>query len=175
MQPSEALSASAQIAVTLAGFAGVVVAFRSGSIHEWSRMDRFRLEILLSNSALPFVLSILGMVMAATSISQPTIWRWCSLIAFIITAARGQALSKTYRAFSHEEIKASRTRKWIFYSASLVGIAATLLQLYNVIRLQTFWPFFTVIATWLCLALVQFVLLVTARHEPESENCKPPL
>ena len=109
MQPSEALSASAQIAVTLAGFAGVVVAFRSGSIHEWSRMDRFRLEILLSNSALPFVLSILGMVMVATSISQPTIWRWCSLIAFIITAARGQALSKTYRAFSREESKASES------------------------------------------------------------------
>ena len=54
MQPSEALSASAQVAVTLAGFAGVVVAFRSRSVHEWSKVDKFRLQILLSNSALPF-------------------------------------------------------------------------------------------------------------------------
>jgi hypothetical protein len=167
MQPSEALSASAQVAVTLAGFAGVVVAFRSGSIHEWSKIDKFRLEILLSNSALPFILSILGMVMVATSLSQPTVWRWCSLIAFIITVGRGQILSRTYRAFSREELKASGSRKWIFYSGAVVGIAATLLQLYNVIRLQTFWPFFAMIATWLCLAMVQFVLLVTAHHDQE--------
>src|SRR5947209_11507936 len=165
MQPSEALSASAQIAVTLAGFAGIVVAFRSSAIHEWSRMDRFRLEILISNSALPFVLSIMGMVMAATSLNDTIIWRWCSLIAFVITAARGQTLYKRYEEFSVAVMKASGSRRWVFYSASFAGVAATLLQLYNVIRLQTFWPFFVMIGTWLCLAMVQFVLLVTARHQ----------
>ena len=170
MQPSEALSASAQVAVTLAGFAGVVVAFRSSAIHEWSKIDKFRLEILLSNSALPFILSIFGMVMDATSLSQPTIWRWCSLSAFIITVVRGQVLSQAYRAFSREELKASGSRKWIFYSASSVGIAATLLQLYNVIRLQTFWPFFAVIATWLCLALIQFVLLLITAPHGQTQN-----
>jgi hypothetical protein len=41
MQPSEALSTSAQVAVTLAGFAGVVVAFRNRSVHEWSKIDKF--------------------------------------------------------------------------------------------------------------------------------------
>jgi hypothetical protein len=165
MQPSEALNASSQVAVTLAGFAGVVVAFRTGAVHEWSKMDRFRLEILLSNSILPFILSIFGMVMIATSVNEPTIWRWCSLIAFIITTMRAQFLSQTYRAFSREELKRSGSRRWIFYSASVAGTAATLLQLYNVIRLQTFWPFFAMIATWLCLAMIQFVLLVTAQHE----------
>ncbi|HST31015.1 MAG TPA: hypothetical protein VLK27_09290 [Chthoniobacterales bacterium] len=167
MQPSEALSASAQIAVTLAGFAGVVVAFRSGSVHEWSKMDKFRLEILLSNSALPFVLSIFAMVLGTTSLSEQTTWRLCSLIAFVITAARGQVLSRTYRAFSREELKASGSKRWIFFSSGFAGIAVTLLQLYNVIRLQTFWPFLAMIGTWLCLAMVQFVLLVTARHQPE--------
>jgi hypothetical protein len=34
MEPSEALATGAQIAVALAGFAGVVVAFRSSSLHE---------------------------------------------------------------------------------------------------------------------------------------------
>src|SRR5207247_2131499 len=68
MQPSEALSASAQVAVALAGFAGVVVAFRNRSVHEWSKIDKFRLRILLTNSAIPFVLSILGMVLSSTSL-----------------------------------------------------------------------------------------------------------
>lgn len=168
MQPSEALSTSAQLAVTLAGFAGVVVAFRSGSIHEWSKMDKFRLEILLSNSGLPFVLSLLAMALMATTISEQTIWRLCSLIAFIITTMRGQILSRTFRSFSKAELESSGSKRWIFFSSGAVGIAATLLQLYNVISAKTFWPFFAMIATWLGLAMVQFVLLVTAPPEPKS-------
>src|SRR6266851_1969294 len=103
VQPSEALSASAQVAVTLAGFAGVVVAFRNRSVHEWSKIDKFRLQILLTNSAVPFVLSILAMVLLSTSLD-----------------------------------------------------------------LQTVWPFFAAIATLLALAMIQFVLLVTARDDAKS-------
>ena len=168
MQPSEALSASAQVAVTLAGFAGVVVAFRSGSIHEWSKIDKFRLQILLSNSVLPFMMSIFAMLLATTGLADQMIWRWCSLVAFILTAGTGQILSRAYRTFSRDELAVSGSRRWLFASSGLLGIAATLLQLYNVIRLQTFWPFFAAIATWLLLAMIQFVLLVTARHEPDS-------
>jgi hypothetical protein len=36
MEPSETLSTAAQIAVALAGFAGVVVVFRRESGHDWS-------------------------------------------------------------------------------------------------------------------------------------------
>ena len=170
MQPSEALSTSAQIAVTLAGFAGVVVAFRTRSVHEWTSVDKFRLEILLSNSALPFVMSLLAMVLTATNLPEQTVWRWCSLIAFIITVARGQVLSKTFRAFSREELSSSGSRRSIFYSASVLGIAATVLQIYNVIKVQAFWPFFAMIATWLALAMVQFVLLVTAKHDQTNST-----
>jgi hypothetical protein len=46
MQPGEALTTAAQIAAALAGFAGVVVAFRSKSLHEWSPREQFRLWLL---------------------------------------------------------------------------------------------------------------------------------
>jgi hypothetical protein len=170
MQPSEALSASAQIAVTLAGFAGVVVAFRSGSVHEWSKIDKFRLQILLSNSVLPFMMSIFALVLATTGVAEQKIWRWCSLVAFILTVGAGQVLSRRYRTFSRQELAASGSRRWLFAASGLFGIAATLLQLYNVIRLQTFWPFFAAIATWLWLAMIQFVLLVTAGHDQHRQN-----
>jgi hypothetical protein len=39
MEPGEALGIAAQIAVALAGFAGVVVVFRRGAVHEWSDID----------------------------------------------------------------------------------------------------------------------------------------
>jgi len=53
MQPSEALGIAAQVAVTLAGFAGIVVVFRPDSVHRWSPLDKLRLQLLLTSSALP--------------------------------------------------------------------------------------------------------------------------
>ena len=51
IEPAAALSTAAQIAVTLAGFAGVVVVFGRQALAEWSRVDRFRLQLLLSTAA----------------------------------------------------------------------------------------------------------------------------
>ncbi len=156
MQPSEALSTSAQVAqvaVTLAGFAGVVVAFRSRSVHEWSKIDKFRLGILLTNSAIPFVLSIVGMLLSSTSLDLATVWRLCSIFAFVMIVSMASGYRASYRRFS---------------SAEFIGIGVTLLQLYNVITLQTFWPFFAAIATLLVLAMLQFTFLVTARDDAQS-------
>src|SRR5262249_58602644 len=89
MQPSEALSASAQVAVTLAGFAGVVVAFRSGSVHEWSNVDKFRLRILLINSAIPFVLSMVAMLLSSTALDQNRLWQVCSILGFVLVVIIG--------------------------------------------------------------------------------------
>jgi hypothetical protein len=47
------LSIAAQIAVALAGFAGVVVAFCSKSLHDWSHIDKFRLLNLLATLSSP--------------------------------------------------------------------------------------------------------------------------
>lgn len=168
MQPSEALSASAQVAVTLAGFAGVVVAFRSRSVHEWSRIDKFRLQILLTNSAVPFVMSILAMVLLSTSLDVATIWRLCSLFTFIMLVVAGRSYGTAMRRFPREEFKVSGGRSAVLYTASAVAIAVTLLQLYNVISLQTFWPFFAAIATLLVLAMLQFILLVSAQDNAKS-------
>src|SRR5207245_4167926 len=107
MQPSEALSASAQVAVALAGFAGVVVAFRNRSVHEWSKIDKFRLQILLTNSAIPFVLSIFAMVLLSTSLNTLTIWRLCSLFTFVMLVMMGSSYGATFRRFISQEFKAS--------------------------------------------------------------------
>ncbi|HEY4271799.1 MAG TPA: hypothetical protein VGM65_07325 [Candidatus Udaeobacter sp.] len=63
MESSEALGIAAQIAVALAGFAGVVVVFRRESVHEWSAVDKLRLRLLLGNSLVPLSLSMLGMLL----------------------------------------------------------------------------------------------------------------
>jgi drug/metabolite transporter (DMT)-like permease len=63
MEPGEALSTAAQIALALAGFAGVVVAFRSSSLHEWSLLDKYRLRLLLGSALVPFFSCLFGMLL----------------------------------------------------------------------------------------------------------------
>src|SRR5438874_11327823 len=119
MQPSEALSMSAQVAVTLAGFAGVVIACRNRSVHEWSAIDKFRLQILLTNSGVPFVLSILAMVLLSTSLDVVIIWRLCSLFTFVILVATGSSYGTVLRRFPRGEFKASGGRRAVLYTGSL--------------------------------------------------------
>ena len=165
MQPSEALSASAQIAVALAGFAGVVVAFRNRSVHEWSKIDKFRLRILLTNSAIPFMASVIAMVLSSTTLDSARVWQLCSIITFVMIVNVAGIVSRGYGRFSPAEFAAAGGSRIAFFSSSVVGVAVTLLQLYNAIALKTFWPFFTAVATLLLLAMLQFILLVAAGED----------
>jgi drug/metabolite transporter (DMT)-like permease len=61
MEPGETLGIAAQIAVALAGFAGVVVVFQRESVHHWSPIDKFRLLLLLANSILPLGLCVIAL------------------------------------------------------------------------------------------------------------------
>jgi hypothetical protein len=94
MEPGEALGIAAQIAVALAGFAGVVVVFRREAVHEWSGIDKLRLRLLLANSMLPLGLSMLGLVLVTIEPEPPGIWRWCSgifllaLISFVMATGK---------------------------------------------------------------------------------------
>jgi hypothetical protein len=77
MEPSEALSTAAQIAVALAGFAGVVAVFRRDSVHDWTPIDKSRLRLLLTNSILPLALCVIGLLLTVKQ-APAGIWRWCS-------------------------------------------------------------------------------------------------
>ena len=103
MEPGEIISTAAQIAVALAGFAGVVVVFRRESVHDWPPLDKFRLRLLLTNSVLPLILCIIGLVLLGVRSVPSRIWRWCSGVAFcfispwVITAIAVFYRSRLYR------------------------------------------------------------------------------
>ena len=84
MEPTAALSASAQVAVAIAGFAGVVAAFRNDPVHDWGQVERFWLRLLLINSIMPLALSMGGLFLLSVSEVLPSIWRWCSGIATLL-------------------------------------------------------------------------------------------
>jgi hypothetical protein len=75
MEPGEALGTTVQVAVALAGFAGVVVVFRTESVHQWSAVDKFRLRLLLGNSVIPLTFCLFGLLLLVFSPPPTGIWR----------------------------------------------------------------------------------------------------
>ena len=160
MEPGEALGIAAQIAVALAGFAGVVVVFRRESVHEWSPADKLRLRLLLGNSILPLGLCMMGMLLLTIKPIPAGIWRWCSGIAFGVSLLFAITMTKNFRRLNLRQVQRERGTRFIFYLFGIFGIAATLLQLYNTAFLGAFWPFFTGIVFQLVTAVFQFARMI---------------
>jgi hypothetical protein len=160
MEPGEALGISAQIAVALAGFAGVVVVFRREAVHEWLEIDKLRLRFLLANSILPLGLSMLGLVLLTIEPAPPGIWRWCSAILLVTTVCFGTAITKTLRRLNLRNVQRDGVTRLIFVVFGAFGIAAMILQLYNIALLAAFWPFFAAIVYQLITAMAQFARMI---------------
>jgi hypothetical protein len=158
MQPSEALGVAAQVAVTLAGFAGIVVVFRPESVHRWSELDKFRLQLLLTNSTLPLADALFAMLLLTLEPAPINIWRWCSGVGFA-----AQLLVIIYTRNPTRRISPAvmeSVNKAVFYGVAVFGAAAMLLQIGNLIVWNRFWPFFALIVVHLIAALAQFVRMV---------------
>lgn len=169
MPPDEALGVAAQVAVTLAGFAGVAVVFRPESIHRWSRLDRFRLRLLLANSIFPLAYSLFAILLLTIKPPPESIWRWCSGFAVLCQLPFGIGNYRTARGLRPDEFKG--TNKALFFPLFLIGVSAGLLQLYNLAVLNWFWPFFTAITVHLMAAMLQFVRLVIL--QPKFDSALP--
>ena len=170
MEPGEALSTAAQVAVALAGFAGVVVVFRRGSVHEWSSVDKFRLRLLLTNSILPLALCLIGLLLLTIKPQPAGTWRWCSASSLMIILPFAMTTTKSFRRLDPQQLKRAQASVFTLYLFSVTGTGATLLKLYNVAILNAFWPFFTGIVVQLLAAMFQFARIVLLPPEQNGET-----
>jgi hypothetical protein len=159
MQPGEALGIAAQVAVTLAGFAGIVVVFRPESVHSWSALDKFRLQLLLLNSAMPLAESLLGMLLLTFDPPPANIWRWCSGVSFSAQVFVFVYMRNPRRQlFDRVDIQA--VNRFLFYGIGFAMTVVIALQAINFAVWNRFWPFFALIFMHLIAALTQFVRMV---------------
>ena len=168
MEPSEALGTAAQVAVALAGFAGVVVAFRSGSVHEWQPIDKLRLRLLLNNSIVPLILCIVAILLVSVNPQPPWIWRVCSLLALALTVPFALVITRRARDSAGLDVKRAGGSKLLFFSFGVLGTAAMLLQIYNLAVLNCFWAFYATVAFQLITGAIQFVRLILIQPEPSA-------
>lgn len=160
MEPGEALSTAAQIAVALAGFAGVVVVFRRESVHDWTPIDKFRLRLLLINSILPLALCVIGLLLLTIKPVPVAIWRWCSGFAAVIVLPFAITTSRNFRRLDRQQLQSALATGSAFYLFGIMGTAALLLQFFNIAILDAFWPFFTGIVVYLLAAMFQFARII---------------
>jgi hypothetical protein len=166
MEPTTALIASAQIAIAIAGFAGVVAVFRKGSVHDWGQVEKFWLRLLLLNSILPLAFSMVGLLLLSVTYIKPTIWRWCSGFAALFLFPYAAMIFKSLVRFAPGQLAAAGGTKFTSYALFTILTVVCLMQLYNLATLAAFWPFFGAIVVLLLGAMYQFVRLVLSPRQP---------
>ncbi len=160
MEPGEALTTAAQIAVALAGFAGVVVAFRSKSLHEWSQRDKFRLWLLLGNALVPLFDCFFGMFLMTIKPTPLCIWNWCSGFSLLLGFPFGFLTWRRLSKLGPTVIKNMGVYRYLFYMVGILGTAVVLSQFYNALVSGVFWLFYAAIIFPLAIGTLQFALMI---------------
>jgi hypothetical protein len=160
MEPWEALSSAAEIAVALAGFAGVVVAFRSSSLHEWSALDKHRLWLLLSNALIPLFSCLFGMLLLTIKPVPVSIWRWCSGCSFLFAVASVFLTRRRQLKIGPIVMKELGTYRYFFYVIASLSTVLSLLQAYNALISGVFWAFYAAISFQLATGVLQFARMI---------------
>ena len=168
MEPTTALGVSAQIAVAIAGFAGVIAAFRKDPVHDWGLVEKFWLRLLLLNSIMPLAFSMVGLFLLSVTYDSATTWRWCSGFATLFLVPFAIMIIKTVVGFAPGQLEAAGGTRITSYALVTILTAVCLLQLCNLATLGAFWPFFGAIVALLLGATYQFVRLVLSPRRPEA-------
>jgi len=169
MEAERYLIATAQISLAMAGFAGVVAAYRNQSEAGWGTVERFWLRLLLLNAILPFAFSLVGIFILAVN-PYRSAWQWSSGFAAICLIPYAVMIVRHLRELSPDSLKAAGSG--LIISRSLFGslIVVCLLQLWNAAIASEFWPFFAAILALNLGAIFQFARLVLTSHRPPAND-----
>ena len=81
-------------------------------------------------------------------------------VAFVIFVLFAVTMTKMFRRVDMRQSQRERATRFVVYLFEILGIAASLLQLYNTALLGSFWPFFTGIIFQLITAVIQFARMI---------------
>jgi hypothetical protein len=170
MDPFEALSLCAEIAIAVTGFSGVVLVLGGHDRGHASEVDLVRFRLLISATLLPLAVVALAFILAAAEVEQSVAWRTCSLFWVVCASTtaylntRGAARLNT----GDRNLRVPRFQNvWRGGAVALSGALTVIaVQLANLIVLHAFWP--VLLAVWwgIGLSLFAFVGLLFPA-EPE--------
>lgn len=158
-EANDALSTFAEVAVALAGFSGIVIAFGGRSAGSLSKLEARRLSNLFTLSGAALTLSLLGMSLLYMELLSPRVLcTWGSAVVFFLATPWliGDVV-KIQRLEVAERAQVSMPLVIFFDS---LAVAMMLLQLANWLFLKEQWPFYLALVLIIAGAFQQFILLV---------------
>ena len=164
MQASDELLTLAELAIGLAGFSGVVVAFAHRG--QLTAIDRWRFAALLSLSMGAVVVAFVPSLLHLSGIVGASLWRASSIAFLVVAVPFGVVFPPRLMQIARElEAAPPASVRVAAFGLSILNLA---LQLCNAIG----WPFAPNSAllvfglvTWLVIASLFFGLLVLSRPE----------
>ncbi len=166
MSEAEALLTLAEIATTLAGFSGLVAAFRGRSLEEWHPRDLLILWLILGLGGLSMLFSLLPIPMFQAGLATRTIWRLASLCFFAcLLVAMTVALVASRRvARAGHRVRTPRVNA----AATSIGAASAVALVANATWLMQAWLYSLVLVLVLTLAflyLATFIFNIQAQKD----------
>lgn len=158
LEPGDALIATIEASIALAGFSGIVVVLGNRSLGEWLPVEELRLLNLLGASFQAFLISLLGILLLSANVPSSSAWVVCSVAWFLATALHVvRVIPRYHRSFKEDVPMATPVALW---TTGTFTALVLLLQIINIVSLRDFWPVLAGIITNLALGARQFVHLL---------------
>lgn len=168
MTADSVLSSAVEVAVGIAGFAGIVAAIRQRDVGTWSARDRITLQALFGSSGVAIVLGVLPGVLQEAGIPPIEVWR---------TGSAGLAACMTllglFRARQIRTHGISLFRERYYLVIGVAGLCVGGLQCFNLIRGAS-WPYLVGVLWLLTLGFALFLILLFRPDERSSGSAPPP-
>ena len=158
----EILIGVTEIAVALAGFTGVVVAFGSRSKGAWHPGDRLRLTFLLEASLTAAGFALLGVLLISLGVTTTYGWSICGItwsLYMMFSLVRSRRSIKD-NDVTHGDV--DRIANTITVSLFLIMITV---QIFNALLWQQFAPFLAALLLNLVGAAMQFTRLIRSAFQ----------
>jgi len=168
INPSDALTTTAQVSVALAGFTGVVAVFGSGTVHDLPPIDRYRLRLMVAFSTMPLLTSLGGLLLLATDLPDEIVYDLCSASVVVFVVVSTLFVWGEVVALHRSRSELGHVGQVRLYAGGIAGVLALAFQVYNLAALHAFWPFYAGVVISIGAATVQFTRLVLSRAHPET-------
>ncbi len=160
MSPDIFLTATTEVAIGMAGFAGIVVAIRRVNVSEWDASERIMLETLLGLCASATFFSLMPIVLFNAQLTDETIWRVGSFL--MLSVAVFMAIYR-YR----QTIKIGSEFN-LPLPMRIVALFMLAILLANVVLLETAWPYLVGVLVLLANAFVVFLVLLLGGNDSDG-------
>jgi hypothetical protein len=151
LDPFESLALSAEVAIAITGFSGVVLAL--GERRAGTASNGLLFRMLFTGTLIPIGVVAIAHILAAAMLEPPLIWQICSSIQVLSVVG----ISVMNRLISMRS-ELGRGGPAIIVGALVVAS----MQVINIFSLHAFWPVLAAVWWGIALSLVAFLRLLYA-------------